>query len=312
MAVEAMIPLSRSSSQIPVARHPAMAAVLIIAELNPMALRTQRHGVGVIHRAAIRQMQSRVSVAGIMTGHTRQLTMAVVQTSMKLVQIGRRAVRRIGRPRGMTRHTGDGHRPTLMIPQLGGCSHRWLYRMDQHRMLWRPLCDRSRLRPRRFVSGLLVCRRHCGGRSFLNWPCGRAPRRCTAPYRCQAQNRSGQDEHHTSGSTAHAAAGLHAGWGPNRHRYLLSAFSEKRFHGISGATHSPLTGIHRNDLGASRRQRPASAQLRAQSSESASELTDCPNIAHARQANRIPHQVSRAIRSRRAILTHSAPPQRAA
>ena len=46
VAMQAVIPFARSARKIPVSGHPPVAAVLVIAELCPMTLRTKLHRIG--------------------------------------------------------------------------------------------------------------------------------------------------------------------------------------------------------------------------------------------------------------------------
>jgi hypothetical protein len=95
MAVQAIQFELRPPRPIPVTRHPAMNAALVIAHLCAMTLSTQLHYLLMRNRGPIRQAEA-VVVIRIMTGETTDTAMGNVPVGMKLPQVSRDPILEIG------------------------------------------------------------------------------------------------------------------------------------------------------------------------------------------------------------------------
>ena len=108
VAVHTVIPFARAARAIPISGHPPVAAVLVIAELRAVTLRTKLHRIGERDRRPIGQMQPGIAALRVMTRDAGELSVIQLQALMELIEILRRPVLPVGRSRGVTRRTGDG------------------------------------------------------------------------------------------------------------------------------------------------------------------------------------------------------------
>lgn len=86
VTMQAMVTAPAPLRQIPVPCHASVRSMLIVTELCPMTLSTERHRLLKGNRSTIRQFQRRVPVTRLMTADTGQLAMGDLQPLVKLVQ----------------------------------------------------------------------------------------------------------------------------------------------------------------------------------------------------------------------------------
>ena len=83
--MQAVIPFARAARAVPVAGHPTMTAVLVVAELRAVTLRTKLHRVSERDRCPVGQMQSCIAILRVMACDARQATVIQFQALMKLI-----------------------------------------------------------------------------------------------------------------------------------------------------------------------------------------------------------------------------------
>ena len=150
VAMDAVISMPRAAGQIPVPRHAAMTAVLIITKLRAVTLRTQRHRVFPSDGFSICQMQAGISFVRVMTRNARQLPVLKLKSLMEFIQLRCLPVFGIRRSHRMAGVTGNGHCLSVMIGQLRLRTGRRRDRINRHGMphwdriarrgLWRRCC----------------------------------------------------------------------------------------------------------------------------------------------------------------------------
>ena len=106
VAIGAVVASASAASQIPIAVHAAVAAVLVVAELSPMALRAESHRSGEVDGLSVGPFQS-IIVLRVVTAQTALVSVLVVESLMELLQCGTRLGVEIGLAGIVTSGAGD-------------------------------------------------------------------------------------------------------------------------------------------------------------------------------------------------------------
>lgn len=117
MAVDAIVALPRTFTEIPVAGHSTVRAMLIVAILRAMALSAKLHHFGVRDGFAIREPKRRVAIVRTVAGNASEVAVAAGDMLMKALELVADARVVIRFPVTVAGVAGNGHGLTVRIQE---------------------------------------------------------------------------------------------------------------------------------------------------------------------------------------------------